>query len=956
MPKYCVEFIADVCTLPSQEDSDWTDSRDQEPFTVNPLSESDWDIRLTPFIVPDPNKVAPSSHNIYPANCPNLKPSLLQNTNPCCWDSTSRNCAKDKTVSQSSHVTSMGNTACCVPDGRKIIWDEYERHPSSTVNCYARDTVPIHRTFVISRAVQCSSCPSTEQTMHNNHSYHDIQIPHESSRGGPQYQQHYSFTVNKTITSPHNPKRLTFFPRDILDSEGRTDESKQNSHKITSVRSNSEMSVDVSSLSAQRCSSVTPPVKNTVDYALETNRDLMHSNALLLEDDIDSLSATISAGSNSNFRETSKRHRQRPSPYTRPKLKSSGQNEIGRHFSNAFALDRSEHRQRGPKKRQSSLDPMFGVSAFGDGLIQKSSQICFDKSTLIGLEDGYQLGLVQEPHPQTHTNEVETDDIIGSNVRPTQDRSNLGDSTSTLEETSSVSSLEHPQNVRFTVSTSEQPNQHSDCGKQRNKNRAPQKDRIQPRELQNVTQTNNSTEQKFFTSKAPSMTTENTNGVKVKIDCGFNKVVDKKAITQSIPELNKHSPVKSALPRPSNLPVHFSTNRSDLMPLTDTRVAEIKSISKSVLKTRSLSESRIPTNNRRYLPSPRVQMVGPKEENPGEDPTGNAKQDHTENYTPEKSQLEQLNENTSAKLNSDTMENLPKDDNLVSQTNNTNDPSPICTTDKQCKPIAGILKEKQPNTRLSRSLERTTTIDSLGFSELPKTPKRRESFCSTSPTKKSENLFVPLKAQLSTQARLQLPKDIELITSWDHKQLQSEPLSSVASCMELQRPRTSPSLLRTGRQSLMRKRNSAPISLKLPQPTPTTKITPATTATTKPTPMIIPTTTRLSVMRRRSNESILSAPLHIYTPHSRCRGKLVRHKFFIPESANIEAILADPDDRRIKAICERYKCDMEIYSKLPWCGFLQYIIVLAARDTATLRRCARTLDCRLNWCLDAQIR
>ncbi|TPP64537.1 hypothetical protein FGIG_05309 [Fasciola gigantica] len=710
MPKYCVEFIADVCTLPSQEDSDWTDSRDQEPFTVNPLSESDWDIRLTPFIVPDPNKVAPSSHNIYPANCPNLKPSLLQNRNPCCWDPTSRNCAKDKTVCQSSHVTSMGNTACCVPDGRKIIWDEYERHPSSTVNCYAHDTVPIHRTFVISRAVQCSSCPSTEQTMHNNHSYHDIQIPHESSRGGPQYQQ-YSFTVNKTITSQHNPKHLTFFPRDFLDSEGRTDESKQNSHKITSVRSNSEMSVDVSSLSAQRCSSVTPPVKNTVDYALETNRDLMHSNALLLEDDIDSLSATISAGSNSNFRETSKRHRQRPSPYTRPKLKSSGQNEIGRHFSNAFALDRSEHRQRGPKKRQSSLHPMFGVSAFGDGLIQKSSQICFDKSTLIGLEDGYQLGPVQEPHPQTHTNEVETDGIIGSNVRPTQDRSDLGDSASTLEETSS-----------------------------------------------------------------------------------------------------------------------------------------------------------------------------------------------------------------------------------------------------QCKPVAGILKEKQPNIRLSRSLERTTTIDSLDFSELPKTPKRRESFCSTSPTKKSENLFIPLKAQLSTQARLQLPKDIELITSWDHKQLPSEPLSSVASCMELQRPRTSPSLLRTGRQSLMRKRNSAPISLKLPQPTPTTKITAESTATTKPTPTIIPTTTRLSVMRRRSNESILSAPLHIYTPHSRCRGKLVRHKFFIPESANIEAILADPDDRRIKAICERYKCDMEIYSKLPWCGFLQYIIVLAARDTATLRRCARTLDCRLNWCLDAQIR
>ncbi|OON17229.1 hypothetical protein X801_06936, partial [Opisthorchis viverrini] len=101
--------------------------------------------------------------------------------------------------------------------------------------------------------------------------------------------------------------------------------------------------------------------------------------------------------------------------------------------------------------------------------------------------------------------------------------------------------------------------------------------------------------------------------------------------------------------------------------------------------------------------------------------------------------------------------------------------------------------------------------------------------------------------------------------------------------------------------------------------------------------------------RRPSDESVVSVPLHTFIPSPTLNQKKpVRRKFYIPESANIEAILADPDDRRIKAICERYKCDVEIYSKLPWCGFLQYIVVLSARDSATLRRCARTLDCRLN--------
>ncbi|CAH8551152.1 unnamed protein product [Heterobilharzia americana] len=108
-----------------------------------------------------------------------------------------------------------------------------------------------------------------------------------------------------------------------------------------------------------------------------------------------------------------------------------------------------------------------------------------------------------------------------------------------------------------------------------------------------------------------------------------------------------------------------------------------------------------------------------------------------------------------------------------------------------------------------------------------------------------------------------------------------------------------------------------------------------------------PTTTSSFISTYPTDAVTLSRPQRI---------KSIRRKFFISESANIQEFLTDPDDQLIKAICERYKYDIEIYSRLPWCGFLQYIIILSACDICTLRRCARTLDSRLNWCLTAQLR
>lgn len=86
-----------------------------------------------------------------------------------------------------------------------------------------------------------------------------------------------------------------------------------------------------------------------------------------------------------------------------------------------------------------------------------------------------------------------------------------------------------------------------------------------------------------------------------------------------------------------------------------------------------------------------------------------------------------------------------------------------------------------------------------------------------------------------------------------------------------------------------------------------------------------------------------------------CTKKVVKHKFYVPESANIEQILRDPSDRRIKAICDRHNCDIEIYSKVPKCGFLKNIIILAAPNNENLRKCVRSLDYSMHWCLAAQL-
>ncbi|VDP22225.1 unnamed protein product [Echinostoma caproni] len=941
MPKYCVEFIADVCTFPSQDDSDSIDSREeQEPLTVNPLGELDRDIRLTPFVVADQKCTSFSTQNKVKSSSHTTSPLPSSTVNSVCHCSRNSHLVTFDVNFGNSHVTSMGNTVCCLTDGKTSMWDESE-HATTNFNRYSHDAVPVHRTFVISRAVQCGSGSITEPTMHNNHSYHDTLMLDSRNETFCQPEG------EKSAYCSRNQKHLSFALCDE-DMQSKPSDLKQNARLLTSVTSNSEMSVDVSSLSAQRCSSVTPPpppeaAKNSINYTLDADANAMQSSAILLEDDMDSLSATISGGSTTNFRENSKRHRQRPAPYTKPRRKPSGQTKTVKHLNSTLALERLNYKHRNQRRRHTSLYPILGVSAFGDSLLGKSPVTFLQKPVTTESAEQCMLAPFTAFKLNKTQTEIRENKLPGTNCKEFEEHSVIMHSSSTLEETSSVSSLEQPQTVRFIAS-------HPDHVEHRKRlDHVLMSDKISNRSTEKTTAnvTNDHKQpQRFLEDTSPRsqsthLTIANENGLNVKATPGVNTQNDQKDRVGSAGELKKQTCQRRGCFKLDDSPnLKSSLVRSGLATPVDMHATNSSHIPRTIKKQRALSESRIPTTQKRYPSSFQIAIADNRLQNVTLDERIKTEEDQEKMNTPNQPEVA-MNES------------VPVTENPVQFTGPNVKDSSLTQTSAEQEPTQTLnMKVKPTNLRLSRSLERTTSVvDALDSNNI-KPRKRHESFSAIPEIKKNDGLFIPLKAQLNSQAKLQLPKDAGFQPPWDHKSTQAETVSNVSSCMELHHQGSKPTVTRSSRQSTLLKRNSAPISLKLPQPIPANV---PTKITTKPSPVISPTVS-ISIARRRSNESVLSVPLHIYTPQSRNRGKLVRHKFFIPETANIEAILADPDDRRIKAICERYKCDMEIYSKLPWCGFLQYIIVLAARDTATLRRCARTLDCRLNWCLTAQIR
>ncbi|VDK23228.1 unnamed protein product [Taenia asiatica] len=85
------------------------------------------------------------------------------------------------------------------------------------------------------------------------------------------------------------------------------------------------------------------------------------------------------------------------------------------------------------------------------------------------------------------------------------------------------------------------------------------------------------------------------------------------------------------------------------------------------------------------------------------------------------------------------------------------------------------------------------------------------------------------------------------------------------------------------------------------------------------------------------------------------RKQFIKKSFFLPESANLEDILADADDRRIIAICNRFHCEMVAFSKVPRKGSMKHEVILSAGCRDDIAKCARCLDARLNWCISPQL-
>lgn len=82
----------------------------------------------------------------------------------------------------------------------------------------------------------------------------------------------------------------------------------------------------------------------------------------------------------------------------------------------------------------------------------------------------------------------------------------------------------------------------------------------------------------------------------------------------------------------------------------------------------------------------------------------------------------------------------------------------------------------------------------------------------------------------------------------------------------------------------------------------------------------------------------------------------VTHKFYVSESDGIGDILADTTDRRIKAVCDRHRCDIAIYSPIVRGGYMKYIVMLTAPSASEMKKCVRSLDTTLKWNLSSQLK
>lgn len=87
---------------------------------------------------------------------------------------------------------------------------------------------------------------------------------------------------------------------------------------------------------------------------------------------------------------------------------------------------------------------------------------------------------------------------------------------------------------------------------------------------------------------------------------------------------------------------------------------------------------------------------------------------------------------------------------------------------------------------------------------------------------------------------------------------------------------------------------------------------------------------------------------------TQCEIAPVKCQFFLKERDDIDKMLHDPADRRIRKICDRFACDLQVHAKRKRAGFVQYKVEISAMDLKAVKLCVRNLDFALGWNMSPQ--
>ncbi|KAF8566529.1 hypothetical protein P879_07517 [Paragonimus westermani] len=927
MPNYCIQLVADVLTQPSRDTSEYSDINEDHPSSIDKVVGLERSI-ICPLLTctSQLTKSDESIHN-YTENCLELPNPL--GTSQQLFDHFGEG---PKLITKANaHVFPMGNTACCVPDGIRQTWNNSAATGvTSSVQCLAPNLIHVQRTFVASRAVQCNDNHTIESTMFNNHSYHEPNVTSQR----PVCIRNNRFTRELPTAKPHVTSPLPGgeqCSKIVDDYVGGLNATPNRTNNL--ITSASELSVDVSSLSVQKYSNITSSMKSPVydpTQSTEVLQGHLRASPMLKEEDIDSLSTTMSIISPKGGRESLKKFKQRPAPYTKRNRTSVPDERLERVMYN----NPKDWRIK-PDKGADKLCSVLDLSAF-EGDLSSGSGSCVERK-------------------------VKLDNTISENIQNSQEKKLLGDKQNvtcsgakkagrqafslgganysdetrdTSSDTSSVSSLKPSECIyanKDQIDTIRTKATTTHCGRKvMVDGNCSSKYPTESRKPMALSQPDYSLHQPedLLSSLNAKMNPTSATSVELSAKLIGNKTQVEEKNFKIDPELTESS-------KQENFFEKDDTNDKACNLPHASAVSAVRMTSKS----RAISESRLPTPLRRnfspaYRPIAISHRMSP-EEKPAVDRELEVPSTKDVSKHPDEAPIfENL---TSNKMDNKVRINS-KNDTFSSQIVQS-------TFDSQIK------RSSLDETKISASLQQSREgrnihhIEALG-EEKPKSRQpgeRKVTKCSTRSRlhliERSPSCLPP--NDIPVTKTIKTTDNAGSSCATHSTDLKSKPSGGAHNgCLdhtELKSTRNTESKNCHLRQSAAIRNNCS-------------------TKMNCPRSLLVSPPACLPVRRRRSNESIVSAPLHSYSPCTQPRTKLLRRKFYIPESTNIEAILSDPDDRRIKAVCERFKCDVEIYSKLPRCGFLQYIVVLAARDSSSLRKCARTLDCRLNWCLNAQMR